>query len=290
MALRRPRLAQVAVLVDADQARFLFLAEVAGHVGIAHHRDLDAALGERLDRMGHDVVVLHVRDRRVRADHRGDLPRVTTRRVDDDLRDDRPMLGRDFPLAARAPADPGHPVVAQDRDAEVARALRERVADPGRIAMAVVLRPRRRDHPVGRQVRVQALDLVDPDDVHPEADVPRVPEDALQPRELVRVAREPQTAAPVPADVLPGQGLEPGIELIAVGVDLREVVAAGDARALAGGVPGGTGGQLVLLDDDRVGQAFEREVIGEAGTHDAATDDDDLCVCFHAMRRAPDGG
>jgi len=46
------------------------------------------------------------------------------------------------------------------------------------------------------------------------------------------VVRQPQTAAGMPAHVLTGQRLELRIQLIAIGVDLGEIVAAGDVRAL----------------------------------------------------------
>ncbi len=97
------------------------------------------------------------------------------------------------------------------------------------------------------------------------------------------VVRQPQTAARVPADVLTGQRLETGVQLIAVGMDFGEVVAAGDAWALAGGMPGRARGELAFLDQHRIGPALEGQVIEQACAHHAAADDDDSCVCFHAV-------
>ena len=55
----------------------------------------------------------------------------------------------------------------------------------------------------------------------------------------------------VPAGGLAGLRLEPRVQVVAVGVDLGQVVVGDEARALAGGVPGGARGQLALLDQDR---------------------------------------
>jgi hypothetical protein len=46
-------------------------------------------------------------------------------------------------------------------------------------------------------------------------------------------------------------------------------------------MPGGTGGEFALLDEDDVGPAFEGEVIEKPNAHDAATDDHDTGMGFH---------
>jgi hypothetical protein len=49
---------------------------------------------------------------------------------------------------------------------------------------------------------------------------------------------------------------------------------------LTGSVPGGTGGQLALFDQNRVGATFQRQMIEKAGTHHAAADHDHASMCF----------
>ena len=85
---RRPGLVQARAFVDAHQAGFLLLPEIAGGVGVAHHRNLAAALHERGNRMRHHVVMLHVGDGRIGADHRRDLAGIAARGIHHHLGDD----------------------------------------------------------------------------------------------------------------------------------------------------------------------------------------------------------
>ncbi len=147
--------------------------------------------------------------------------------------------------------------------------------------MAVVEGPGGGEHTVRGEKRIQASDLVDTDDVHAEADALRVAQDVFEPGELGGIVGEAQAAARVPARVLAGERLEPWIERVAIGVDLGEVVAAGNAWALAGGVPGRAGGELVFFDQEGVGAALESEMVEQTCAHHPAADDDDACVCFH---------
>ena len=68
-----PGLARAGMLVDADQPGLLLLAVVARHVGIAHDRDLRVARQEFGNCVGDEVVMLHVGDRNLDADHPADL-------------------------------------------------------------------------------------------------------------------------------------------------------------------------------------------------------------------------
>ena len=281
----KPRGAQAscrpAILVDSHQAGFLLLPEITGGIRIAHHRNFLAALHERRNGVSHHIVMLHVRDGCVGARHGGDLPRVAAGRVDHHLGDDAALLGEDLPFAAAAPADVEDAIVAHHGRAQVARALGERIAQAGRVSMPVIPGPGGGDHLVGRQEGIQALDLIEPDDLHAKADALRISVYVLEPREFMGIGGEPQPAAGMPAHVLPGERLELGIQLIAVGVDFRQVVAARDARTLARGVPGGSRGQLVFLDQHRVGAPFQSQMVEQACAHHAAADHDDACVGFH---------
>ena len=147
--------------------------------------------------------------------------------------------------------------------------------------MAVARGVRDGDHALGGEEGVQDPRLRGADDLHVEANRLGEAVDALNPREFTLVVGQTQTTGGVPAHVLTGPGLERGVKLVAVGVDLGEVIAARDARALPGGVPGGARGELVLLDQDGVGATFQREVIQEARPHDSTADDHDLRIRFH---------
>jgi len=98
------------------------------------------------------------------------------------------------------------------------------------------------------------------------------------------VVREAQAAGLMPTRILTGQAFQLRIQAVAVGVDLGEVVAAGDARALARGMPGGPGGEFVLFNQYRVGAALQGEVVQQAGAHNAATHNDNARVGFHEIR------
>ncbi len=59
----------------------------------------------------------------------------------------------------------------------------------------------------------------------------------------------------------------------------------GEIRAVAGGVPGGTGGQLVALQQHAVGPTQAREVIQRAAADNAATDHHRAGVGMHRAYR-----
>ncbi len=104
--------------------------------------------------------------------------------------------------------------------------------------MSVVGGMRGRDHMVEGEKRIEAPDLVQPDDFHAETDALREAVHVFEPREFIGIVRQSQPAGWMPADVLPRQRLEAWVQLIAVGMDFRKAVAARNAGALAGGVPG----------------------------------------------------
>ena len=238
VALRGPRLGKPRVFVNSHEARFLLLPQVSRGTRVADHRNLLAPLLERRNGVGDHVMMLHVGDGGIRAHHGRDLACVAARRVHHHFRDDGSLLRNHFPFAAHAPAHVGHAVVPHDARTQIAGGLGERVADPGRVAMTIVPSPGGGEHALRVEKRIQAPDLVQADDVHAKADAPRVAQHVFEPVELLGVVGEAQPAARMPARVLTGERLEPWVELVAVGVNLGEVVAAGDARALTGSVPG----------------------------------------------------
>ena len=84
----------------------------------------------------------------------------------------------------------------------------------------------------------------------------------------------------MPADILAGQFLQPGVKQVAVVVDFGQVVISNQAGALPGGMPGGARGQLAFFNQHHIAAAFQREVVQQADTHDATTDDYNSGVVF----------
>ena len=135
---RRPGTGEPFALVDADQPGLLLLAQIGRGVGVARHREFFAPFLELRHWPRNQVVVLDVVDGKVRSHHLRHLPRVAAGRVDHGLGNDAALLREDFPFAARSRVDACHPVVPHDPGAQVARSPGHRVAEPGRVGVAVV--------------------------------------------------------------------------------------------------------------------------------------------------------
>src|SRR6185369_17855047 len=64
-------------------------------------------------------------------------------------------------------------------------------------------------------------------------------------------------------------------------LQLDDVPAGGEVRAIPRGVPGGAGGELVALQQQAIGPAELRQMIKRAAAHGAAADDHDPGVVRH---------
>ena len=92
---------------------------------------------------------------------------------------------------------------------------------------------------------------------------------------MLFAAGQTQAAVLSPARGLTGLLFEAVVEFDTV---LQELGDAGRASQLsdeAGSVERGAAGQLAALEDDHIGPAMLRQVVGDATTDDAAADDDD---------------
>ena len=278
-----PGLARVAPLVDADQARLDLLPVVGGGVGVAHHGDLDVAVEELGDGFRHEVLVLHVGERRLDPEPGADAVGVAARGVHHVLAGDLALLGGHPELATGEAFDPGDPIGLDDRGPELDGSERHRVAGARRVDVAVIQRPGAGQHAVGRHERVDPPDLLGADDLHPEPDVGGHALDPLEVVQLLQCRREPDPADAPPASRLACHRLQARVQVVAVGVDLGQVEVGDEARALSGRVPRGSRGQLGLLDEDRVGPALQGEVVEEADAHDAPAHDHDACSGSHGQ-------
>ena len=280
-----PALGRVRGLVDADEPRLLLLAVVGRGRGVAHHHHLLVALHELPDRLGDEVGMLHVGDRHVGPRHPAHLPRVAPGRVHHHLAHHVALVGDDLPFAVRALLQVRHPGAAGDGRAHVPRALGERVAAAGGVHVAVPGGPRAREDPLDAHERIDLPDLLRVDDLAVEADELADAGDVVEPLHLRRLEGEPDTAASVPAHVLPGLLLQLRVEPDPVVVDLRHVVVGDEARALARRVPRRAGRDLALLHEQDVGPSLLGQMVEEPGPHHSSTDDDDSRVCLHGILR-----
>ena len=127
--------------------------------------------------------------------------------------------------------------------------------------MAVTRRIGPGDHAVCGQKRIDTADFFWTDNLHVEADNFRHAVDIFEPSQLALVGRQPDAARFVPADILPGNSLQPRIKVIAVGMDFREIIATRDARTLPRRVPCGAGRQLIFLNQQAIGPAKFSEMV-----------------------------
>ncbi len=100
----------------------------------------------------------------------------------------------------------------------------------------------------------------------------------MKPVQVVLFAGQANPTGGMPAHVLAGHLLETRIQVIAVGMDLGKVVIADETRALARRMPCRTRGQFAFFDQQTVGATVFSEVVQQADTHYAATDDNDSGV------------
>ena len=80
--------------------------------------------------------------------------------------------------------------------------------------------------------------LIRPDDFHVEADALRNSVQIFEPVEIVLITREANTARRMPAHILSGQCFQAWVKIVAIRMNLGEVVIANEAGALSGRVPG----------------------------------------------------
>src|SRR4029079_9192699 len=93
---------------------------------------------------------------------------------------------------------------------------------------------------------------------------------------------EHQPARQVDRAVLAADPLDLLVQLDRVLLELGDVRVAVQGVHPAGRVPGRAGGQLAPLEEHHVSPARLREVVQDAGTDDAPTDDDDLSGRLHS--------
>ena len=200
------------MLIDANQAGLLLLAQIGGGVGVANDRKLHVAPGKLRNRPGNQVVMLDVADRRIGTDHLRHLPGIATRGIDHLFGNHPPLLRDHFPLPGWAGVDGRNPVVANDSRTHLPGAPGHGVAEPRRVGMAVVRRPGAGQHAVQAHERMQFANLAGINDLHGEAHAFRNAAHGFEPIEVALRQREANAPRRVPTHELAGDFLKALVE------------------------------------------------------------------------------
>ena len=286
-----------AVLVGAEDPAAALLAHVPARVGVAQHRVLGvgaAELDQRRVGLGDDVLVLD-RDRRELQPEqpRGALG-VVAGGGDDVLGADLEALLGGHQVAAllghhaaarrstREPvqAKPSTCALRTISTPQLARALGHRLGHVGGVDVAVGRVEERADEVLGAHQRPAVLISAGRQPLEGDADGLGGGGVELEFVHARPGLRHAQVADDREAGVQPGLGLQRLVELHRAVVDVAGGVAHVEERQEARGVPGGAGGQLVALEQHRVGPAGLRQVVGDRRADRAAAD-------HHRPRMAP---
>ena len=133
-------------------------------------RDQVIAFKEFLDRFGDDILMFHVGNRDIGAQHARDFAGKTTGGVDNMFGSHRSLFGDDFEFTGRHLVDIEHPVVTHDVCAHVTRPFCQGVAAAGRIDVAIIQCPGPGQYAGGIDMGEDFIDLVRTDDLHAKAD------------------------------------------------------------------------------------------------------------------------
>ena len=153
--------------------------------------------------------------------------------------------------------------------------------------MTIIECPCTSKHPVRIQERINLFDFFGIDNFHAETDVVGNAFHEMKPVDVHLCQGKAYASRRVPANILASEFFQAWVQPVAVVVNLGEVVVADQARALPGGMPGGAGGQLTLLDEQDVFASFFRQMIKQRHTHDAATHNDYSRLIFHSISIHP---
>ena len=218
--------------------------------------------------------MLHVRHRNVDASHLRYLPGITAGGIDHDLSTHSSLVGDHIPFTGGQLAQAGYQRLADNGCTQIFGTDCHSVAQTRRVGVTVARGIGPRDHPIGRQKRVDPPDFLRRNNLHVEANDLGITVDIFEPRQLPLIGSQTDATRLMPTHILPGQSFEPGVQIVAVGMDFRKIVAAGDTRALARRMPGRPRGELVLLDQHTIGPTELGEMIEQAHPHDPTADND----------------
>ena len=123
------------------------------------------------------------------------------------------------------------------------------------------------------QQRMPLADLGRTDQVRLDTDLGEHGVDVAVPVDLVVGAGQPDGSASVPAGRQPGFLLQAGVQRHRLLMDLGHVQVADEVGDQSGRVPGGSRGQLTLLQQDGVGPTLVGQVVQQSDPHGPTADD-----------------
>ena len=266
-------------LVRAEIEAGLLLAQVVAAVDVPQQGKLASRpfrVGLQFgDVAGEHVLVRHGDDRHLAAEHGADLSGAISGGIHHVLAADVSLRGLHHPFTvAPHPGDRAEP---HDDGAEVPCALGEGLGQLGRIDVAVVRVIETAGEIVGLEIGIEFLQLV----VRAGPDIHAlVAAHADHPLELqhavLRVRQADRSRHVIVHRVIDRLG-EAAVELGRVTLHVHDRPARREGRHVAGGMPGRTGGEFVLLQQHAVGPAGTRQVIEARGSHGAPADDHHPC-------------
>ncbi len=267
-----------------DQPARLF-THVPGRVGFAQHAHFRQALAAAFlngrMRLVDDILMLDRNDRNVDADHLAGLAGKGARAGDDVLGDDLALVCRHLPVTVFKLLDGGDCRVAIDGRPAVTRALGQRLRQIGGLNITVIRMLDGAEQAVRLAERPDLLHLLRRQHIDAHAD-------GLGNAGIIHIfvpailgAGETDVGDLGETDIHAGLFLQFLVELHGIFVDLANRVAHVEQRQKPGRVPGGTGGQLLALDEHAVAPALLGQMIKRRDADDAATDHHRPCMCLH---------
>jgi hypothetical protein len=231
---------------------------------------------------GHDVLVLNRDDRYVQADHLTGLARVVSRRGDYVVARNVTLFCSHDPGSRRRLLNRNDRRVAVNRGTTVARALRERLGQIGRLDIAIVGMKNSAHKSVGIAQRPELLDFSRRQKLNIDAYRLGGRGVLVVLVHAIVVHRQPKIADLFETDGLPRLCFEFMVKIHRVLVHLADAIAHIEQRQQTGRMPGRTRGKLGLLDqDDVLAPALLCEVIQRAHSHNTAANDNYFCFIFH---------
>ena len=215
----------------------------------------------------------HHHHRQVAVEHPGNLAGVVTGGVHDDFAADLTLGGGDDPFVILTP-NGGDGAETLDFRPHLAGAGGERLGQLGGVDVAVVGVIEGAGQVVGFKKGVFCGDFRRREDFKVHALIAAHADDALKLLQTLAGVAEADRACDVIVHRVVDLGAQASVKPGRIALHVHQGPAGGEGGHVAGGVPGGAGGQLVLFQQQAVGPAGLGEVV-QAGHADSAAADDD---------------
>ena len=227
--------------------------------------------------------MLHGEDRELQSHHASHLARPQAAGVHDVLGVHVTALGDHVPRAVRPRLEIDHAVVAHDLGAADLSCLGVGVSHAVGVDVPFDRVEQRSYEVLFIDDREYSRRLVGGDQLELHAKIATACLGHLQPVEALACAGEHDAAGHVQAAGLPGDPLQLLVEIDGVLLQPGDVGIAIEGVHAAGGVPGGSAGELATLDQQHILPAGLHQVIQDAGAHHSAADNHHPRVTLHRL-------